>query len=211
MTFPSEYLQETIMLKMNRMKDVHMISSERVDDSQTNEVVTVTPDVKKSEKSEKSVGEINITAMSIITSVTFAAAFQVPGGYDGDTGNAVLINNGNFRWFLAFDSLAFGASCAAMVIHYLRTKLQDSKYAFVLANRKESVLSVYLTLASLTSMVFAFSCGTFAVLEEKEKFRSLVFLSGSYSFFIPLLLCYLISIGMSRRNSSIARRIKWLL
>ena len=204
MTFPSEYLQETIMLKWNRMKDLHMISSERVDDSQTNKVVTVTPDVK-------SVGEINITALSIITSVTFAAAFQVPGGYDGDTGNAVLINNGNFRWFLAFDSLAFGASCAAMVIHYIRTKLQDSKYAFVLANRKESVLSVYLTLASLTSMVLAFSCGTFAVLEEKEKFRSLVFLSGSYSFFIPLLLCYLISIGMSRRNSSIARRIKWLL
>jgi hypothetical protein len=161
MTFPSEYLQETIMLKWNRMKDVHMISSERVDDSQTNKVVTVTPDVK-------SVGEINITAMTIITSVTFAAAFQVPGGYD-NTGNAVLINNGNFRWFLIFDSLAFGASSASILIHFLRTILQDSKYAFVLANRKVSVLSVFLTIASLIFMVLAFSCGTFAVLEKKAK------------------------------------------
>uniref|UniRef100_A0A2N9EWA6 PGG domain-containing protein n=1 Tax=Fagus sylvatica TaxID=28930 RepID=A0A2N9EWA6_FAGSY len=86
----TESEKETIMLKWNRMKDVHMISSERVHDSQTNRVVTLTPDAKK-------VAEINITAVTIITSVTFAAAFQVPGGYD-NTGKAVLINNGNFRW-----------------------------------------------------------------------------------------------------------------
>ncbi|GMY20760.1 protein accelerated cell death 6 [Fagus crenata] len=124
--------KETIMLKWNRMKDVHMISSERVDDSQTNKVVTVTPDVK-------SVGEINITAMSIITSVTFAAAFQVPGGY-ADTGKAVLIDNNNFKMFLIFDSLAFGASSASILIHFVRTMLQGSKYAFVLANRTGSEL-----------------------------------------------------------------------
>ena len=167
------------MLKWNRMKDVHMISSERVDDSQTNKVVTVTPDVK-------SVAEINITAMTIITSVTFAAAFQVPGGYDS-TGKAVLINNRNFRLFLIYDSFAFGASCASMFIHFLRTILQDSKYAFVLANRKVSVLSVYLTLASLFYMVIAFSFGTFAVLEKKAIFSTLTLCSGPYFFLIPLL------------------------
>ncbi|GMY20739.1 protein ACCELERATED CELL DEATH 6-like isoform X2 [Fagus crenata] len=139
--------KETIMLKWNRMKDLHMISSERVDDSQTNKV---TPDVKSVAKINtervddsqtnkvtpdvKSVAKINITAMTIITSVTFAAALQVPGGYD-NTGRAVLINNENFRWFLIFDSLAFGASSASIFIHFVRTILQGSKYAFVVANR----------------------------------------------------------------------------
>ncbi|GMY20732.1 protein ACCELERATED CELL DEATH 6-like [Fagus crenata] len=203
--------KETIMLKWNRMKDLHMISSERVDDSQTNmissermddsqtnKVVTVTPDVK-------SVGEINITAMSIITSVTFAAAFQVPGGYDNTTGKAVLINNGYFEQYMLFNSFAFGASSASMFIHFLRTIFQDSKYAFLLPNRKVSVLSVYLTLVSLLYMVFAFFFGTIAVLEKKAIFSSLTLWIN------PLVYGYVILIGIGLRNSSIARRIKWFL
>ncbi|GMY20766.1 protein ACCELERATED CELL DEATH 6-like isoform X1 [Fagus crenata] len=186
--------KEKIMLKWNRMKDVHIISLERVHDSQTNRVVTLTPYAKR-------VAEINITAVTIITSVTFAAAFQVPGGYD-NTGKAVLINTGNFRWFLIFDSLAFGASSASILIHFLRTILQESKFRFLLKNKN---LTMFLTLASLIFMVVAFCCGTLVVLEKKTKFSSLAFLSGSYSFLSPLLLCY---IGFTLRNSSVFSNLR---
>ncbi|KAL0005502.1 hypothetical protein SO802_013063 [Lithocarpus litseifolius] len=53
------------------------------------------------------IAKFNITAMTIFTTVTFAAAFQVPGGYE-NTGLAVLRKNKHFRTFLMFDCLAFG-------------------------------------------------------------------------------------------------------
>ena len=55
---------------------------------------------------------------TIITTVTFAATFQVPAGYN-DNGLAVLGNKKDFKSFRIFDSLAFGFSLASMSFHFI--------------------------------------------------------------------------------------------
>ena len=74
------------------------------------------------------IAKFNITAITIFTTVTFAAAFQVPGGYEDKTGLAVLRKNKHFRTFLIFDCLAFGTSAAVMCIHFAFTIFPDIKY-----------------------------------------------------------------------------------
>nr|POE85855.1 ankyrin repeat-containing protein itn1 [Quercus suber] len=59
----------------------------------------------------------------LITTVTFAAAFQVPGGYD-DKGKPILLNNQQFKYFLICDSLAFGTSTASLFIYFGMPLLQ---------------------------------------------------------------------------------------
>ena len=73
------------------------------------------------------IAKFNITAITIFTTVTFAAAFQVPGGYE-NTGLAVLRKNKHFRTFMIFDCLAFGTSAAVMCIHFAITIFPEVKY-----------------------------------------------------------------------------------
>ncbi|KAK4539025.1 hypothetical protein RGQ29_032039 [Quercus rubra] len=58
-----------------------------------------------------------ILVTTLITTVTFAAAFQVPGGYD-DKGKPILLNNKRFKYFLIFDSLAFVTSIVSLFIYF---------------------------------------------------------------------------------------------
>ena len=60
----------------------------------------------------------NVVVMTLITTVTFAAAFQVPGGYDGN-GKANLVKSRDFRNFLIFDSCSFGTSAASLIFMFL--------------------------------------------------------------------------------------------
>ena len=56
---------------------------------------------------------INLLVATIIASITFAAAIQVPGGYDGTTGLANLRNKTSFKFFIAYDALAFSFPAAS--------------------------------------------------------------------------------------------------
>ena len=75
------------------------------------------------------IAKFNITAMTIFTTVTFAAAFQVPGGYKDKTGLAILRKKKHFKTFLIFDCLAFGTSAAIMCIHFAFTIFPEIKYS----------------------------------------------------------------------------------
>ena len=74
----------------------------------TNNVVHFNKELKK----------YNFLVMTLVTTVTFAAAFQVPGGYDGN-GKANLVKSRDFRNFLIFDSCSFGTSAASLIFMFL--------------------------------------------------------------------------------------------
>lgn len=57
---------------------------------------------------------INPVVAAIISSITFAAAIQIPGGCNSTTGVANLRDETSLKFFLAF-----GFSAASIFIHYL--------------------------------------------------------------------------------------------
>ena len=82
-------------------------------------------DSKETSESDfgKQVGEINLLVATFITTITFAAAFTVPGGYESegvDEGLAILCKRFAFGVFLIAKTLAFGLSTTLVFIHFLQ-------------------------------------------------------------------------------------------
>ena len=69
--------------------------------------------------------EVNLLVATLVATVTFAAAFQLPGGHN-DNGLAILRKNTDFRSFMEFDSLAFGFSASSILIHFLAPQIPKS-------------------------------------------------------------------------------------
>ena len=68
---------------------------EGVDDGQTpKEVQTLeNKGASMATDEQQNISNFSLTSITIITTVTYAATFQLPGGYDGKTGMPVLRNN----------------------------------------------------------------------------------------------------------------------
>nr|POF25118.1 hypothetical protein CFP56_36881 [Quercus suber] len=81
---------------------------EGVDDGQTpKEVQTLeNKGASMATDDQENIYKFSLTSITIITTVTYAAAFQLPGGYDSNTGMPVLRNQpfGSF-WYLIHSPL----------------------------------------------------------------------------------------------------------
>ena len=131
----------------------------------------------------KNLANINLLVATIIASITFSAAITMPGGYDNTDGIAILKNNTSFRYFLAFDSLAFGCSAASMLIHFLlafTSRFIHEMYSYPIAPM------LFLTLLSIVSTVSAFVAGTNAVLQRHRSWFGLSAIIAFISFTLPL-------------------------
>ena len=133
----------------------------------------------------KELKKYNVVVMTLITTVTFAAAFQVPGGYDGN-GKAILVKSGDFRYFLIFDTLSFGSSAASLLIYFVMPIIQ--KLTFVQKYLAVQTVAMLLSMISLTFMLLAFMAGVSAVLDEKSSLYSLTNFTIAYGFAFPVLL-----------------------
>ena len=71
----------------------------------------------------KRVSETNMLVATLIATVTFTAAFTVPGGYNQNEsvheGLAVLRKTSAFRVFLIANTLAFALSTTSVFLHFL--------------------------------------------------------------------------------------------
>ncbi|XP_048141853.1 ankyrin repeat-containing protein At5g02620-like [Rhodamnia argentea] len=111
--------------------------------------------------SKKSIIKLQLLAAALIATVTFAAAFTMPGGYNNDGPNqglAVLAGRATFQAFVIANSTAFGFSILALVLHCLTDFRLDSHQA-----RYTRMAGLCICIAVL-GMVLAFGCGTYAVL-----------------------------------------------
>lgn len=198
-TVSSKILQDIIISKLNR--DDFLLSLEQMVDRQTisepaevlrnagleldrTKVVKQTAEeAVYSRLDVQNIANINLLVATIIATVTFSAAIQVPGGYDSE-GVAILSKKEDFRTFMIYDSMAFGFSVLSMFIHFLAaffTKFTSIAYP---------IMCVFmLTVLSLLSMFLAFVQGTQAVLAEKSRLATNVNIVTSVllSFFIPFL------------------------
>ena len=148
----------------------------------TNNVVHFNKELKK----------YNFVVMTLITTVTFAAAFQVPGGYNGQ-GKANLVKSRDFRKFLIYDSLSFGTSAFSLLIYFATPVIPKMTSVQNILPRVTALLSTI----SLTFMILAFSAGVRAVLEEKSSLYSLINTTIAYGMNIPVYIIYIFIIPLT--------------
>ena len=120
----------------------------------------------------KDLANFNLVVATIIATVTFAAAFQVPGGTDSNDGLATLREKGSFVKFLIYDSLAFGFSAVSIFANFA--------YPFLAKATRITypiMFSLLLTEFSLICLVLAFIEGTRSVLTENSWLPEVVYAS----------------------------------
>ncbi|XP_043723673.1 protein ACCELERATED CELL DEATH 6-like [Telopea speciosissima] len=99
---------------------------------------------------EKEMGKILQIVASLIATVTFAAVFQVPGGYNSKDGKPILLHNGSFQKFLQYDAIAMASSVASLFVMLIASVGTDIFYSYSL---KLARILIYLALIC-TSIAF---------------------------------------------------------
>ncbi|CBI35188.3 unnamed protein product, partial [Vitis vinifera] len=125
--------------------------------------------VKKKEitlKYLKDVSNTHLLVATLIATVTFAAGFSLPGGYNEDKpnkGKSVLSTKAVFKVFVITDAMAFYCSTAAVFLHFFASLEQN--YHLL---RRFTRFSALLTYISLLGMVIAFTSGIYVVLPDSS-------------------------------------------
>ncbi|XP_030508407.2 ankyrin repeat-containing protein At5g02620 [Cannabis sativa] len=168
-----------IRLKMNKegpllsLQEAAMVEKTTTNDKTSEEIQSMRsqfgPKAETNDKDVKHMADMNLVVSTLIASITFQAAISMPGAgkYNTSTGMEA------FKFFMAFDSLAFGCSAASMLIHFavvVYSKLRGKACKYPIE------FTMILTLLSISSSVLAFIMGTKALLYEK---KSELTISGS--------------------------------
>ena len=113
----------------------------------------------------KRMSETNLLVVTLIATVTFTAAFTVPGGYNqnesknGDDGLAVLRKTTAFGVFLIANTLAFGLSTTSVFLHFFASAtIKDDTFHKKVARRIS-----FFTNWSIGALLVAFIAGTYTV------------------------------------------------
>ncbi|KAK0607594.1 hypothetical protein LWI29_017171 [Acer saccharum] len=129
--------------------------------------------------------ESHLVAVALIATVTFAAAFTLPGGYKSEEGKnqgiAILSRNSAFQVFVITDAIAMVSSISAVFIYFIMSIERFKSYVHLFE------LSCWITVVAMGAMVIAFVTGTYAVLAPPSLWLAIVTCFIGMSFFILLL------------------------
>ena len=73
-------------------------------------------------------GETHLIVSALITTVTFAAGFTLPGGYKDDDGKAILSKEAAFIAFVVADTIAIVSSLCAVFLHFFMTMRKREEF-----------------------------------------------------------------------------------
>ncbi|CAL9017480.1 unnamed protein product [Prunus brigantina] len=112
-------------------------------------------------------GQTLLMVATLITTVTFAAAFTMPGGYNNnvgpDRGQALLQSNNDFKCFIVADSIAMTCSIiAACLLFWGAVNSNKSSYVYYFTS------AAALTYIALLSTGIAFTTGVKAVIPHQQ-------------------------------------------
>ncbi|OMO97304.1 hypothetical protein COLO4_14688 [Corchorus olitorius] len=143
----------------------------------------------KAKETLERVRETRLLVAILIATVTFTAAFTIPGGFKSETGTAILSSNSAFQVFVITNSFSFVFSLSAVFIHY-----------FVVYRREFDELNLLdmadlLTVIAMTTMVIAFSTGLYAVLAASSSSLAVAACFIGITFFLIVILTLRIQIS----------------
>ncbi|XP_075092615.1 protein ACCELERATED CELL DEATH 6-like [Nicotiana tabacum] len=108
----------------------------------------------------------HLIVATLIATVSFAAGFTIPGGYNGDDGPnkgmAILWKKAAFQVFAVADTFAMTSSTSAMFLHYLATYERETK------RLNRYVTAGILVLIAMVAMMVAFMTGLYVVLPSSS-------------------------------------------
>ena len=104
-------------------------------------------------------GETHLIVATLVATVSCAAGFTLPGGYNDSDGMAKLTKQVAFKAFIVTDTLAMMLSVSAVFVYFIMSLHKDED---ILA--KQLVLGTCLTMSSVVLMVVAFVTGLVVVL-----------------------------------------------
>ncbi|KAI6702813.1 hypothetical protein NL676_011949 [Syzygium grande] len=107
---------------------------------------------------KKSIIDLQLLVAVLISTVTFAASFTMPGGYDQGMAVLALAGRAAFKAFVISNIAAFGFSILALLLQFDTCFVSDR-----LQVRYTKVVS-YSMYVAILAMVLAFACGTYVVL-----------------------------------------------
>lgn len=138
--------------------------------------------------------DTNLLVAMLIATVTFAAAFTVPGGFKSD-GMAVLHENISFQLFMSFNALSFFLSIIAVFEQFLTATVIGSFIA-----HPENLIQY-----SIAGMIIAFASGMFVVLPKSSPLGIVAYVMCSY-------LCLVVISGFREavRQRRGKGKIQWL-
>ncbi|KAB5513007.1 hypothetical protein DKX38_030035 [Salix brachista] len=148
---------------------------------------------KKSEEALNKARESHLVVAALIATVTFAAAFTLPGGYKSDQGTAVLAKKAAFIVFVISNAISMVLSITAVFIHFLLAFYQGSLEGTTGADETTMnlfELATLLTMIGMGTMIIAFITGTYTVLEPKDIVESLEDVGSALSSYDPFLSPY---------------------
>ena len=148
-------------------------------------------------------GETHLIVSALITTVTYAAGFTLPGGYKEDDGKAILSKKAAFGAFVVTDTIAMVSSLCAVFLHFFMTMRKGEEFL-----AKHLVWAFILTMIGMGAMAIAFATSLYAVLPHSSALSFLTCILCS-CFFLSFILEY--SQNWSGMISGMVRRIRsWL-
>ncbi|KAF8032345.1 hypothetical protein BT93_D1307 [Corymbia citriodora subsp. variegata] len=146
-------------------KYVKKILHKQFVEGQPAEAMTTGSDIANQENfhpSIRSIVDSQLLVAAFIATVTFAAAFTMPGGYSNDgpnQGMATLAGRVAFKAFVIFNTIAFSFSTLALFLQYNTSFLNDHRREYAGA----VISNIYI---ATLGMVLAFASGTYVVLTK---------------------------------------------
>lgn len=146
--------------------------------------------LRKTEEEEIKVmiqmSETGIIVATLILTMTFAAGFAVPGGYNSERGNPILLEDAAFMIFTITNTFAFLFSACSIAYHIgmVREASSSRKYKTIL---RLFVLQKDMLKYTFLGVVVAFQCGMYATLAPSPALAISVLVLG---FSIALLAFY---------------------
>ncbi|RVW12468.1 Protein accellerated cell death 6 [Vitis vinifera] len=107
----------------------------------------------------KKVGETHLIVTALVATVTFAAGFTLPGGYNENDGLATLGKKEAFKAFVVADTLAMVSSVSAAFVYFFMAGYEKEELL-----HKHLPWGFFLTMFGMGAMVVAFMTGMYAVL-----------------------------------------------
>ncbi|XP_052305501.1 ankyrin repeat-containing protein At5g02620 isoform X2 [Populus trichocarpa] len=142
--------------------------------------------------------ESHLVVAALIATVTFAAAFTLPGGYKNDQGpnegTAILVKKAAFIVFVISDAMSMVLSILAVFIHFLTAFIQGFKMEKNKEIDEETIEKLFevatlLTMIGMGTMIIAFITGTCAVLEPSLGLAICTCLIGMNFFILGNVVC----------------------
>jgi hypothetical protein len=137
--------------------------------------------------------ESHLVVAALIATVTFAAAFTLPGGYKSDQGpnegTAILAKKAAFIVFVISDAMSMVLSIFAVFIHFLISLIHglEMEKNKEICEKAPRILFKHATLFTMTAMgimIIAFITGTYVVLEPSLGLAISTCLIGLSFFFL---------------------------